>query len=193
VKKFVNNKKRRAKLNIPALIVICIILFLILNILYFLQTNIFPLIPLNGIVPNLFVIFILVIGLYGNNFLAMLFGIISGIFIDSLYGEVIGVTSAMLCLIGFIATWFDTLWSKDEKISIIFMVILSTLFFEFGTYFIRSIVLEFDLEILSFFKILFWEELYNVLLIIIFFSPIKKFGYMMERKLKRNNMYTVEL
>ena len=99
----------------------------------------------------------------------------------------------MFCLIGFIATWFDTLWSKDEKISIIIMVILSTLFFEFGSYFIKSIVLNFELEITIFFKILAIEELYNVLLTIIIFGFIKKFGYMMERKLKRNNMYTVEL
>lgn len=99
----------------------------------------------------------------------------------------------MFCLIGFIATWFDTLWSKDEKISIIIMVIISTLLFEFGSYFIKSIVLDFDLEIATFFKILAFEELYNILITIIFFGVIKKFGYMMERKLKRNNMYTVEL
>lgn len=185
--------KRRGRLNISSLILISIILFIVFQILYFLQANIFPMIPIAGIVPNLFVIFILVIGLYGNNFLAILYGIICGIWIDSLYGEVIGITPAMLCLIGFIATWFDTLWSKDEKISIIIMVILSTLLFEFGCYFIKSIVLEFDLEMSTFFKILFWEELYNVLLTIIFFGLIKKLGYMMERKLKRSNMYTVEL
>ena len=75
MKKFKN--KRRAKLNIPALIVISLILLLVFGLLYFLQTNIFPLIPISGITPNLFVIFILIIGLFGNNFLAILFGIIS--------------------------------------------------------------------------------------------------------------------
>jgi len=190
--KRVRNKKK-TKINIPALIIISLILFFVFQLLYFLQTNIFPLIPIAGITPNLFVIFILVIGLYGNNFLAILYGIICGIWIDTLYSEVIGITSAMLCLIGFIATWFDTLWSKDEKISIIIMVILSTLLFEFGCYFIKSVVLNFELEISVFFKIIFCEELYNILLTIIFFGMIKRLGYIMERKLKRNNMYTVEL
>ena len=185
--------RRKAKVNILALIIISVVLFLVFQILYFFQANIFPLIPIAGVVPNLFIIFILVIGLYGNNFLAMFYGIVCGIWIDTLYGEVIGITPAMLCLIGFIATWFDTLWSKDEKISIIIMIVLSTLFFEFGSYFIKSIDLEFDLELVTFFKILLWEELYNVLITIIFFSVIKKLGYIMERKLKRNNMYTVEL
>lgn len=114
-------------------------------------------------------------------------------FIDLTYGEVVGITPAMLCLIGFVATWFDSLWSKDERISIIIMVILSTFIFEFGSYFIKLLVLEFEIEIGTFFKILFWEELYNVLLTIIFFGLIKKLGYMMERKLKRSNMYSVEL
>lgn len=99
----------------------------------------------------------------------------------------------MLCLIGFIATWFDSLWSKDEKISIIIMVFLSTFIFEFGSYFIKSIVLDFEFEVIVFLKMLVWEEIYNILLTIIFFSLIKKIGYMMERKLKRSNMYSVEL
>ena len=185
--------RRKEKVNIPALLIISVILLLVFGIIYFFQTNFFPEFTIAGSMSNLFVIFVLVIGLYGNNFLSLLFGIICGIWIDSLYGEVIGITSAMFCLIGFIATWFDTLWSKDEKISIIMMVLLSTLFFEFGSYFIKSIVLEFDMELKIFFKILFFEELYNVLLTIIFFGMIKNLGYKMERKLKRNNMYTVEL
>lgn len=190
--KKIKNRKR-VKLNIPALIVIGIILFIVFQFIYFLQVNIFPMIPIAGVSPNLFVIFILIIGLYGNSFLAISYGIICGIWIDVLYGEIVGISSAMLCLIGFIATWFDTLWSKDEKISIIIMVILSTLIFELGGYFIKSIVLSFQIEMLSFLKILFCEELYNTILIIIFFGLIKKLGYIMERKLKRNNMYTVEL
>ena len=185
--------KNRVKLNIPALIVISIILLFVFALVYFLQTNIFPLITINGVVPNLIVIFILIIGLFGNNFLSVVFGVISGLFIDLTYGEVVGITPAMLCLIGFIATWFDSLWSKDEKLSIIIMVFLSTFIFELGTYFIKSVILDFEFEAGIFFRILLWEELYNILITIIFFGIIKKFGYMMERKLKRNNMYSIEM
>ena len=184
------NKKR---ISLKSTLLVAIILFIIFIILYFLQANVFSELTIAGIKPNLFVIFILVIGLFGNNFLAILFGIICGMWIDSLYSDIIGVSSAMLCLIGFIATWFDSLWSKDEKISIVIMVIIATFIYEFGSYFINSIILEFDMELLAFFKILAIEELYNVLLTIIFFGLIKKWGYAMERRLKRNNMYTVEL
>lgn len=185
--------KRREKLNVPALFLISFVLLVVFGVLFFLQTNIFPIIPISGITPNLFVIFILIIGLFGNNFLAILFGIITGLFIDLTYNEVVGIAPAMLCLIGFIATWFDSLWSKDEKISIIIMVVLATFIFEFGSYFIKSVVLNFQVEVKIFFKILFWEEIYNILLTIIFFGIIKKLGYMMERKLKRSNMYSIEM
>ena len=191
MKRFGGINKQR--ISLKSNLLVTLILFIVFVILYFLQANVFSELTIAGIKPNLFVIFILVIGLFGNNFLAILFGIICGMWLDSLYSEIMGVSSAMLCLIGFIATWFDSLWSKDEKISIVIMVIIATFIYEFGSYFINSIVLEFDMELLAFFKILAIEELYNVLLTIIFFGLIKKCGYAMERKLKRNNMYTVEL
>lgn len=184
---------RKGKINIFAYMLVALSLAVAFIIIYFLQANVFSNLTIAGVKPNLFVIFILFIGLFGNNFLSLLFGIVCGIFLDSLYSEVIGITSAMFCLIGFVATWFDSLWSKDEKISIVIMVFIATFVFEFGSYFLNSVVLEFEMEIRPFFKILALEELYNVLLTIILFGIIKKIGYIMERKLKRTNMYTVEL
>lgn len=184
---------RKQKVSVGSNFLVLIILIIVFFAIYFLQATVFSEFTIAGVKPNLFVIFILIIGLFGNNFLAIILGIICGIWLDSIYSEVIGISAAMFCLIGFIATWFDSLWSKDEKISIIIMVIIATFIYEFGSYFLNSIILEFDMELLAFFKILVLEELYNVLLTIIFFGLIKKLGYSMERKLKRNNMYTVEL
>ena len=115
--------RKKSKINIFAMFVISLILFITFFIIYFLQANIFPSIPIAGIVPNLFVIYILFIGLFGNSFLAILFGIFCGLWIDIMYANSIGISSASFTIIGFIASWFDSLWSKDEKISIIIMVI----------------------------------------------------------------------
>ncbi len=184
---------RKQRVNFGSNLLVAVLLIIAFIIIYFLQANVFSNFTIAGIKPNLFIIFILIIGLFGNNFLSILFSIICGIWLDSLYSESIGITSAMLCLIGFMATWFDSLWSKDEKISIVIMVFIATFIFEFGSYFLKSIIFDFEIEIKIFFKILALEELYNVLLTIIFFGLIKKLGYGMERKLKRTNMYTVEL
>ncbi len=184
---------RKQRVNFGSNLLVAVLLIIAFIIIYFLQANVFSNFTIAGIKPNLFIIFILIIGLFGNNFLSILFSIICGIWLDSLYSESIGITSAILCLIGFMATWFDSLWSKDEKISIVIMVFIATFIFEFGSYFLKSIIFDFEIEIKIFFKILALEELYNVLLTIIFFGLIKKLGYGMERKLKRTNMYTVEL
>lgn len=184
---------RKQRVNFGSNLLVAVLLIIAFIIIYFLQANVFSNFTIAGIKPNLFIIFILIIGLFGNNFLSILFSVICGIWLDSLYSESIGITSAMLCLIGFMATWFDSLWSKDEKISIVIMVFIATFIFEFGSYFLKSIIFDFEIEIKIFFKNLALEELYNVLLTIIFFGLIKKLGYGMERKLKRTNMYTVEL
>lgn len=184
---------KRQKVSVGSNLIVSIILIFVFLFIYFLQACVFSNLTIGGIKPNLFVIFILVIGLFGNNYLSLIFSVICGIWIDSIYGEVIGITSAMFCIIGFMATWFDSLWSKDEKISIVIMVIIATFIFEFGSYFLRSVIFDFEMELLPFFKGLAIEELYNILLTIIFFGLIKKVGYSMERKLKRSNMYTVEL
>ncbi len=184
---------KKQKVSVGANLIVSIILIFVSLIIYFLQSSVFSELTIAGIKPNLFVIFILFIGLFGNNYLSLIFSVICGIWLDSIYAEVIGITPAMFCLIGFMATWFDSLWSKDEKISIVIMVIIATFIFEFGCYFLKSVILDFEMELWAFFKILIVEELYNTLLTIIFFGMIKKLGYAMERKLKRNNMYTVEL
>lgn len=185
--------RRKSRINIFAMFIISLILLITFLIIYFLQANIFPSITIAGVVPNLFIIFILFIGLYGNSFLAIMFGVLCGLWIDSIYGNCLGITSACLTIVGFIASWFDSLWSKDEKISIIIMVIVSTIIFEMTSYFLKSVIFEFEFELVPFLKILGIEALYNTLLTIIFFVPFKKLGYKMERNLKRNNMYTVEL
>lgn len=157
---------------------------------YFLQVNIFSNFTINGIKPNLFVIFVLFIGLFANQFLGISFGIGVGLILDLLYGKSIGVTALMLCVVGFLGSYFDRNFSKENKFTIIFMVLGATVIFELGSYFISSIILEFGREYGSFLKILTIECIYNVLLTIILYPIIQKIGYMIDRSFKRNNILT---
>ena len=110
--------------------------------------------------------------------------------IDLLYGKTIGTTSIMLCVIGYLGSYFDKNFSKENKITIIFMVIGSTIIFELGVYFINSIILQFEREYLYFIKIILIECLYNVLLSIILYPLIQKTGYIIDRCFKKNNILT---
>ncbi len=145
---------------------------------------------IGGINPNIFIIFVLFIGLYTNQSLGIGFGVFIGLLLDFIYGRVIGTTAIMLCIIGYLGSYFDKNFSKENRITIILMVIGSTIIFEFGLYFLNSVILEFDRQYWYFFKILFVEVLYNTLLTIIFYPLIQKSGYTLERIFKRNNILT---
>lgn len=159
-------------------------------IVYFLQVNIFGTFTIAGISPNLFVIYMLFIGLFTNQILGISFGILIGLVLDLLYGKAIGISAVMFCVIGYLGSYFDKNFSKENKLTIMFMVAGSTLIFELGEYFISSIILEFEREFMYFTKIVLIEILYNILLSIILYPLIQKLGYSIERVFKKTNILT---
>ena len=169
-------------------IVISLILMFFLT--YFLQVNVFSYFTIAGISPNLFIIYILFIGLYATQFLGISFGVIFGLILDLIFGRTIGISAVMLCVVAYLGSYFDKNFSKESRLTIIFMVIGSTLIYEFGSYFLNSIILEFDRELLYFTKIVVIEILYNILITIILYPLIQKFGYVIDRNLKHTNILT---
>ena len=169
-------------------IVISLILMFFLT--YFLQVNVFSYFTIAGISPNLFIIYILFIGLYSTQFLGISFGVIFGLILDLIFGRTIGISAVMLCVVAYLGSYFDKNFSKESRLTIIFMVIGSTLIYEFGAYFLNSIILEFDRELLYFTKIVVIEILYNILITIILYPLIQKFGYVIDRNLKHTNILT---
>ena len=169
---------------------IIFILIITFFIVFFLQTNIFQTFNIAGIMPNLFIIFILFIGLYSNTVMGVSFGIICGLIIDFIYSKNIGITAIMLCIIGYLGAYFDRNFSKDNKLTIIIIEALATIIYEVGYYALNVIILQFDAEIMSFIKILLVELLYNTLITILIYPIIQKAGYAIDRNFKRDNILT---
>ena len=96
----------------------------------------------------------------------------------------------MLCIIGYLGSYFDKNFSKENKLTIIFMVAGATLIYEFGSYFMNSIIINFEREYLYFFKIVVIEIIYNILLSIILYPLMQKLGYSIDRVFKKNNILT---
>ena len=169
---------------------IIFLLIITFFMIFFLQANIFQTFTIAGVMPNLFIIFILFVGLSANVTVGISFGVICGLIIDLIYSKSIGITAVMLCVIGYLGAYFDKNFSKENKITIIIMVAVSTIIFEVGYYALNSIILEFDAEILPFSKILSIELLYNILLTILLYPFIQKMGYSVDRAFKKNNILT---
>lgn len=165
-------------------------LILIGFVIYFLQSNLFNWFTIAGVKPNLFVIYILFIGLFGSRSMGIVYGSIVGIFLDLIFEEKIGSNLFALALIGIIATLFDKNFSKDSRITIMFMVFGSTIFFEVVSYFINYVLYSINVEILNFIKILIIEVIYNILITIIIYPLIQKLGYYIENEYKGNRILT---
>ena len=99
-------------------------------IIYFLQANFFTWFTINGVMPNLLVIFILWIGLFIGKKAGLICGLIFGIYIDILVGKSIGISGIMLGIIGLIAEYIDKNFSKDSRLTIMLIIAASTAIYE---------------------------------------------------------------
>lgn len=171
-------------------LIINISLIIIAFIIYFLQSNFFNWFTISGIMPNVFIIFILFLGLFATKSVGVIYGIIIGIILDFLFGINVGINAVALGIVGFIAGIFDKNFSKDSRITIMIMVLVSTILFEVVVYALKYIILGSNIEIFSFIKILFVEVIFNVIITIIIYPLIKIFGYYIENEYKGNKVLT---
>ena len=161
-----------------ALIVIELIICFIL--IYFLQVDFFSWFTIFGIMPNLFVLYILFIGLFGGKTLGILLGVLFGLLLDLFIGKTIGISSIMLALIGFAGGYFDRNFSKESRMTIMLTSVAATATYEIGTYLINLVIQNVTFELIIFIRILLIELLYNTLLVIILHPLAQKVGYYIE-------------
>ncbi len=159
-------------------------------IIYLLQANFFSWFNIAGIMPNLFVILILFIGLFGNRTMGTIYGLVIGIILDLSIGTKIGIYSIGLGLIGFVTTIFDKNFSKDSRMTIMVMVIGATVTFEVLAWLLNYIFVSTNIELLNFIKILVIEIIFNLILTIILYPLIQKAGYYIENEYKANTILT---
>ena len=159
-------------------------------IIYFLHINFFNYFTIAGVKPNLFVILVLFIGLYAGKRMGTAFGIGIGLIIDSVGSSVIGGSAVALGLVGFLGGYLEKNFSKDSKITVILMCILSTASYETFIYLYNGLILVSNIEIFLFIKILFIELLYNTLLTIIIYPLMQKLVYKMEGVFKKHQILT---
>ena len=170
--------------------IINILLIITFIIIYIIHSNFFTWFKIAGVMPNLFVILILFIGLYAHKYMGVTYGIICGLFIDFFIGKKIGITSIMLGVVGIIGVIFDKNFSKENRITLMVMVIIATLVFEIGSYLLGYLVNKFEIEIITFIEILLIECFYNVLLTIILYPIMQKLGNKIEVEYKGNKILT---
>ena len=127
--------------------------------------------------PNLFVIYVLFIGLFASRTLGTIYGVVLGLILDFLLGKQIGINAVTLGIVGFLAGVFDKNFSKDSRMTIMLMVLGSTFLLEVLNYLLSYMFSGINIEIIRFSIILTIEIIYNLLLTIILYPIIQKAGY----------------
>lgn len=171
-------------------ILIHILFVITFIIIYLLQTIFFTRFTIAGIMPNMLIILMLYIGLYTGRTMGIIYGIIYGIFLDLWSGRNIGITSIALALIGLIGGVFDKTFSKDNRLTVLLMGGICTIIYESVLYFMQYIILNINVEVLNFIKILLIEVIYNIILIIILYPLMRKTGYEIEDEIKGDKILT---
>ncbi len=167
-----------------------VLMYIIFIILYFIQADFFSWFTIAGVSPNIFIIFILFLGLFTNNLFSTTLAVLGGITLDLLIGKTIGITAIMFCLVAIIAGYFDKNFSKESKLTIMVMTIGMTIICETADYLLSVLIVEIPFEGLEFLKILSIEVLYNAILTLIFYGLILKLGFMLEKQFKQKNILT---
>lgn len=165
-------------------------LILIAFIIYFLQENFFDWFTIAGVMPNIFVIYVLFIGLFSGRNKGIVYGIMIGLMLDIVVGNRMGIYMFALAGVGLAAGSFAKNFSKDSRITIMIMVAGLTFAYEIVVYLLNYFILSANLELLVFFKILAIEVVYNVILTIIIYPLLKKFGYYIEHEYNGDQILT---
>ena len=140
--------------------------------------------------PNLFVIYILFIGLFASRTVGTIYGVATGLILDLLLGTQVGINAITLGVVGFLAGIFDKNFSKDSRMTIMLMAFGSTFLVEVLNYLLEYMFLSINVEIINFLRILAIEIVYNLILTIILYPIIQKSGYYIENEYKGNRILT---
>lgn len=170
------------------LVIVCLLLAFF--VIYFLQANFFTWFTIAGIKPNLFIIFILFVGLFAGKKIGIILGFVLGMILDLLVGRTVGISAILLAIIGFLGEYFDKNFSKESRFTIMLMVIGCTILYETFGYIYCIFRLGIQFELYSFIKILLVESLYNAIMVIIVYPMIQKAGYAIENTFKVKNILT---
>lgn len=161
-------------------------IILIFFIIYFLQSNFFTWFNIASVMPNLFVILIMLIGLFIKKKAGFIFGIIFGLLIDFFIGARIGINATSLGIVGLMAEILDKNFSKDNRITIMFLTTILTILAEVLTCVLQVLFCGMNIQILEFTKVIAIEIIYNAILIAIIYPGFLLFGSKIENDFTKN-------
>ena len=167
-----------------------LILLLLFLIIYFLQFNFFTWFNIRGIMPNLFVVFTLFVGIFIGQRIGIAVGLFVGIVVDVIIGKQVGFTGIALGIVGYVGELLDKNFDKNNLLTLLAMVAIVTFGYELVNMFYIIVRNGLNFNIFIFLIMIIVEVLFNVLLVMIFYPLIKKIGHYFEKVFKVKRVLT---
>lgn len=152
-------------------LLVSLIVFMLICIAIWFQVNFLNIFTFFDTAANLAIVFICGVGLLSGKTPGALVGAIYGILLDLLFGKSFGVYLLLYGLLGFASGEMSRGFSKENRMSMLYMVALFTIVTEVVTNLLFVFIYNYDLEIFIVKKI-FLETVYNVILARILFKPL---------------------
>lgn len=163
-----------------------IVILVEIIICFLLQTTVFKWFELAGTVPNLLLILTISLAFLRGRKTGLLVGIICGLLADSMYGDILGISSIIYMTIGYLNGSFGQVFNKTDKIVPIVLIGFSQ-FAYFISYYVFAFLLRGRLNIFYYFTYIGLPEIVYTTLVGIF---IYRIFYNIDEKI--DNIYKKE-
>ena len=155
---------------------------IIIVLCFLMQTTVFQSIALAGKVPNLILIVVVAIAYMRGKKEGMYVGFASGLLIDFVYGDVIGMYAVLLVVIGYVVGICNEIYYRDELSVPIILIAISDFMFNFA-YYVFNFLLRGRLDVLYYIRrTILPEVVYTVLVAVVLYQLLHTLNYYLELK-----------
>lgn len=158
-----------------------IIYFLEIIICFVLQSSLYQFVSLARAMPNLIIILIVSNAYMRGRMTGMVIGFFSGLLIDILFGNVIGLYAMLLLLIGYVVGFANKFYSRDDFTLPLIFIGLANFVYQF-LYYIFEFLLRGKLDFFYYFRRLILPEIiYTVAAAILMYKLLHTINHWLDR------------
>ncbi len=167
------------------LTVIYVILLIVL--IYFFQMFVVDSRELFGIKPNLILISVIVVSLWYGMYVGTFFSFVIGLITDIIFGSTTGMFTISYTITGAITGFINYNYRKENKMSLVYVTLISTAIFEFIQYIEYLFLTNSYTNILLFIKQIIISAILNTIIVFIIYGIIYKIADYFEVRLRKQS------
>ncbi|BCN31209.1 rod shape-determining protein MreD [Anaeromicropila herbilytica] len=134
---------------------------------FILQSTVFQVLALANVVPNLLLIVTVAVGYMRGRTEGIFVGFVSGLLVDMVYGDIIGICAFIYMLVGFLNGYCKKIYYRDEITVPIILVCISDFSYNF-LYYVFRFLLRGRLDLFYYIRRIMLPELVYTALVAIF-------------------------